>query len=355
MKNLLIVHLIPTLLKCIVLVISVSGQKMVKLFINIRQYLEQKLPLYMVPSYFKKIEKIPLTNNGKLDVKALPEPNLEDLIKEEYVVPTTDIEIKLCEIYSKLFNISSENKIGKMHDFNDIGGNSFNAIEVCILLEKELNIKLSIKDILTHSVISDLASFIEEILTQRKKIEGEKINNISSSNSTTTTAATSIKKDFHNVEVVEKRNEKEFPVTSQQLGVYIDSIKNENSTIYNIPMSFKLNKKSKVNIQKIKKAFLKLFNEQEILKSKYEEREINGETKIYGFIDESSILIFEYYTFDDVNSFVRPFKLSKSPLIRVGFVKDEYLLIDMHHIISDGMSMNIVIDKINQYYYEEKE
>ncbi|OUM57679.1 hypothetical protein PIROE2DRAFT_17253 [Piromyces sp. E2] len=56
---------------------------------KIREYLKTKLPIYMIPSYFQRIEKIPLTKNGKLNRKNLPEPNKEDIIKEQYIVPET--------------------------------------------------------------------------------------------------------------------------------------------------------------------------------------------------------------------------------------------------------------------------
>jgi len=62
-----------------------------------------------------------------------------------------------------------------------------------------------------------------------------------------------------------------------------------------------------VNIEKLKNEFEKIFKEEEILRSKYIEKEINNETKIYGVIDEDCSLIFESYNHDNMNSFLRPF------------------------------------------------
>ncbi|ORX76328.1 acetyl-CoA synthetase-like protein [Anaeromyces robustus] len=288
---------------------------------NIREYLKNKLPTYMIPNYYKKINNIPLTVSGKLNRKELPEINIEDIIKDEYVAPETEVEKCICYIYSKIFNIN-ENEIGKTSDFFELGGDSLNAIRLISIIEKELKVKLNIKDIYESSIVVDLSNYIEKILN-------------SNDNS-------------RNVEIIDKRNSKEFPITSQQLGVYIDSIKNEGSIIYNIPFSFKLIKN--VNIEKIKYGFNKLFQNQEILRTKYYSVEINGKEEIYGYIDDESTLEFEEYTYENAKSFVRPFDLSKAPLIRVGFIKNEVLLIDMHHIISDGTTMSIIINEINKYY-----
>jgi len=68
------------------------------------------------------------------------------------------------------------------------------------------------------------------------------------------------------------------------------------------------------------------------------------------FIEDEISLTFEIYTYENAQSFVRPFDLSKAPLIRVGFIKDEVLLIDMHHIIFDGFTMQIIMRELNKYY-----
>ncbi|ORX80372.1 acetyl-CoA synthetase-like protein [Anaeromyces robustus] len=287
---------------------------------KIREYLKSKLPSYMIPNYFIKIDNIPVTSNGKLDRKSLPEPNIKDLMKESYSAPENEIEEKICEIYSNIFNINKE-EIGRLNDFYELGGDSFNAIQVCNLIEKEFKIKINMRDIFSHTIIYEL---------------GQLINNKINSN-----------ESFGLIEV-KKRNCKEYPITSQQMGVYIDSIKNLNSIIYNIPKLLQLNKS--VNVEKIKEALQLLFKKQDILRSKFIEKEINGKTEIYGIIDDECKLEFEEYTYENVKSFVRPFDLSKAPLIRVGFVKNETLLIDMHHIISDGITMSIIINEINYYY-----
>ncbi|ORX65549.1 AMP-binding-domain-containing protein, partial [Anaeromyces robustus] len=293
---------------------------------DIKEYLKKKLPLYMIPNYYKRIQEIPLTSNGKLDRKALPESSSEDLNKERYVAPETEIEKCICQIYSEMFNMN-ESEIGVMSDFYELGGNSLNAIRVTTRNEKELDIKLNIKDILLNSVIYDFGKRIEEI-----------INNDEGA--------------VKAIQIIEKQNKLEFPVTAQQLGVYIDTIKNPDTIIYNVPSIFKF--KDNVDIEMIKCAIGELLQKQEILRSKYIEKEVNGEIEVYGCIDNECRLKFESYTFDNVKNFIRPFDLSKAPLIRVGFIEDKVLLIDMHHIISDGVTSTIIMNELNHFYNDDE-
>ncbi|OUM65648.1 hypothetical protein PIROE2DRAFT_7315, partial [Piromyces sp. E2] len=119
-------------------------------------------------------------------------------------------------------------------------------------------------------------------------------------------------------------------------------------TIYNITNNLKLN--NNVDIEKIKSAFENIFQNQDILRSKYHEKEIDGKIEIYGFIDDECSLTFEEYDYDNYHSFVRPFDLSVAPLIRVGFISNEVLMIDCHHIISDGGSMTIIMKELEELY-----
>eukprot|EP00833_Pecoramyces_ruminatium_P004094 jgi/Orpsp1_1/1178126/evm.model.c7180000064162.1 len=293
---------------------------------EIRNYLNKKIPRYMVPNYYIRINEIPLSSTGKLNRKKLPEPKKEDFITEAYVTPVNNIEKIICKMYSDIFNIPL-NEIGRIHDFYELGGDSLNAIRISSRIEKELNIKIYIKDIMSHSLICDLSKYIESIMNDEKN-------------------------DSNKMEIISKYNRKEFPVTSQQLGVYLDSIKEANSLIYNTPKIYKLNEN--IDKEKIKKSFLLIFSRQEILRSKYYGKEINGKTEIYGYIDDECSLVFEEYSYEDVKRFVRPFELDKAPLIRIGFIKNEYLLIDIHHIICDGVTNLIIMNELNKYYNNEK-
>ncbi|ORX85152.1 hypothetical protein LY90DRAFT_521482, partial [Neocallimastix californiae] len=119
----------------------------------------KSLPRYVIPSYFIRIDVLPITSTGKLDRKALPESNINDIIKKEYVEPDTEMERIICEIYERLFKLE-ENTVGKYSYFYDLGGNSLNAIKVVRELEKKFKFKVGIKDILKYSVVSNLSEHV---------------------------------------------------------------------------------------------------------------------------------------------------------------------------------------------------
>jgi len=195
----------------------------------------------MIPNYYIRIQEIPLTNNGKLDRRGLPDPWKEDILKEDYLPPESEIEKKICEIFSEVLGFSS-NEIGKTTDFYEFGGDILNAIRVASRIEKELNIRINIKDILKYPVVLDLAILIENI---RNNKEDSRLQ----------------------VDIIERRNIKEFKITSQLMGIYLDSVKYSNSILYNVPYLLKLKKNT--DVEKIEEAFNEIMRKQEILKSTY--------------------------------------------------------------------------------------
>ncbi|OUM57551.1 hypothetical protein PIROE2DRAFT_17438, partial [Piromyces sp. E2] len=130
----------------------------------IRSFLSKKMPIYMIPNYFIKIDKIPVTAHGKLDRKSLPEPNIDEILSSNYVAPTTDTEKKVCRMFSSVFNIEV-GKIGKNTNLFDLGSNSLNTIKILTMIERELKIKLNIKDVFKYPTIASLSSHIDDILT----------------------------------------------------------------------------------------------------------------------------------------------------------------------------------------------
>jgi len=127
---------------------------------SVRTFLGDKLPSYMIPSVFVELENFPLTVNGKLDRKALPDPELTN--KDYYAAPTTDLEIKLCNIWMEVLNIE---KIGIHDDFFRIGGNSITALKILSRMNDELNIKVRISHLYTYSTIANLHNYISSINT----------------------------------------------------------------------------------------------------------------------------------------------------------------------------------------------
>ncbi|MBP7006902.1 MAG: amino acid adenylation domain-containing protein, partial [Candidatus Pacebacteria bacterium] len=119
---------------------------------ELRSYLQENLPDYMIPSAFVILDKIPLTSNGKIDKKALPAPEYQG-DEKNYVAPRTKIEKVLCEIWQSVLNIE---KVGIRDDFFRLGGDSIVSIQLVSRLRQRLGLTVSIKDIFIYKSIEQL-------------------------------------------------------------------------------------------------------------------------------------------------------------------------------------------------------
>lgn len=126
---------------------------------ELRQYLKERLPDYMVPGAFIHMDRFPLTSTLKVDRNALPEPNFDKARESTaYVAPKTQTEQKLARIWSSLL---SQKKIGIHDDFFEIGGHSMMAVALMTKIEKELNIRLPLASLFDRSTIHSLAELID--------------------------------------------------------------------------------------------------------------------------------------------------------------------------------------------------
>lgn len=119
-----------------------------------REYLQERLPAYMIPRYFVVMDKLPLTPNGKIDRHALPNPQTDLRCEVDYLPPTTEMEKLLAKIYSQILGVD---KIGVHDDFFALGGHSLKIMELVSSLDKELGLQLAIRDLYKNTTISELA------------------------------------------------------------------------------------------------------------------------------------------------------------------------------------------------------
>ena len=121
---------------------------------QVREFLKQKLPDYMVPSAFITLETLPLTPNGKVDRKALPAPEGEITREHKYVAPRTTIELELTQIWSEVLNITS---VGVQDNFFELGGNSLIAVGLMSRIQQQFHINLPLATLFQSPTIEQLA------------------------------------------------------------------------------------------------------------------------------------------------------------------------------------------------------
>ena len=116
-------------------------------------YLKSKLPDYMIPSVLVQLDAIPLTINGKLDRKALPDPSF--ISTKTYIAPRNDLEEQVAEIWAEVLGLPKET-IGIQDDFFRLGGDSIVSIQLVSRLRQRLDLRVSVKDIFTYKTIERL-------------------------------------------------------------------------------------------------------------------------------------------------------------------------------------------------------
>ncbi|MBE9209291.1 amino acid adenylation domain-containing protein [Nostoc sp. LEGE 06077] len=125
---------------------------------ELRNYLGEKLPRYMIPAALIKLDALPLTPNGKVDYRALPEQAQLDLA-ESYVAPQSELEQIITNIWQELLHLE---KVGIHHNFFDIGGHSLLMVQVHSKLQKVLNRDISILDLFQYPTISKFAKYLSQ-------------------------------------------------------------------------------------------------------------------------------------------------------------------------------------------------
>ncbi len=286
---------------------------------DLRNRLKEKLPVYMVPAYFMQLDILPVTQNGKLNYRELPE--VSSFIEKGYEAPKSEIEYKLCEILEDILNVD---KVGVSDNFFDLGGHSLRAARFVNQIEKEFKIKVSLKIIFQHPVVKEIAYILSQ---EHAKVADNSIP---------------------------KAEEKEYyDMSSTQMRTYLNCSIDENSTSYNSPYCIIM--QGKVDMHKIKEAVRNIISRHEILRTAFIldngrllQKVLNHVEAEFEYEKDSNIAVE-----DAIKGFVRVFDLAEPPLFRVKIIErnNDYLMLwDIHHIVSDGVSIGIIIKEFNALY-----
>ncbi|MDN4080661.1 amino acid adenylation domain-containing protein [Paenibacillus polymyxa] len=291
---------------------------------ELRSALNRELPSYMVPSYFVQLEQLPLTPNGKVDRRALPRPEGGISSGAEYVPPQNQLQAQLVSIWKEVLEIE---RIGIKDNFFEAGGHSLRATHVISLIHKQLHKNVQLKDLFQHPTIEQFAQVIEAL------------------EQTT----------YESIPVSE--NKPFYAVSSAQKRMYILNQLDGAGISYNIPGALTLI--GSLDHKALDNAFRQLIDRHETLRTSFET--MNGEPvqRVHNEVPFRVELIHapgadQRETDELVHGFVQPFNLEQAPLFRAGLIEispeHHILLLDMHHIISDGTSINVLIQDFIHLY-----
>ena len=308
--------------------ITATGKTFEKDFfsIELKKYLSRVLPDYMLPSYFVLMDRIPLTSNGKVDRKALPKPEVK--VDSDYTAPCDQAEAILAETWAEVLEIDKDT-IGRDANFFDLGGHSLKAVSLIARIEKKLHAKISLAAVFTNPTIREMAKHITPV-------------------------------DKYHSRCIEVVEEKEYyPLTPMQKKFFILNQLQTMQTAYNI--SSVLVVQGTLDREKLKEAFSMIIHRHATLRTSFimvDKEPVQRVHRDADFELEYNTLAGAQTEVEYIKRFIRPFDLSRAPLLRAGLLKisegKHILMFDMHHIVSDGTSVGILIrDMVN--FYEGKE
>jgi acyl-coenzyme A synthetase/AMP-(fatty) acid ligase/acyl carrier protein len=122
---------------------------------KLRAHLAGKLPEYMVPAAYVRVEEMPLTANGKLDRKGLPAPEGDAYAVREYEEPQGETEQALADIWADLLQVE---RVGRQDNFFELGGHSLLATRLTSRIDRALGVKIGIRSVFDFPQLSSLAA-----------------------------------------------------------------------------------------------------------------------------------------------------------------------------------------------------
>jgi tyrocidine synthetase-3 len=293
---------------------------------ELRRYLKDHLVEYMIPGSFVFLDKLPLTASGKIDERALPEPGFSETTEED-VSPRNNLERAVTTVWEQVLerqNISID------ANFFDLGGHSLKASQLITKLYKELNCKIELRDVFTNPTVRELSHVIEN----SGQISFKAIEQVGSADN--------------------------YPLSHAQKRLWIvDQLQSERDA-YNINNAYNL--RGRFDVAALNNSLTALVKRHEILRTSFvmidgevrqRVHEINEFAVQYDDLrgDARKLSMIEKILVEEES---KTFDLGKYPLMRARLIHvadEEYVFIlTLHHIVSDGWSMDILFDELTEMY-----
>jgi acyl carrier protein len=288
---------------------------------ELRAYVSFRLPPYMIPSYFVQIEKMPLTANGKINRKALPEP--DQPVGAAYIAPRNISEETLTQIWADVLGIEKD-KLSIDGNFFELGGHSLKAAMLTARIHKKMGLKIPLDQVFINPTVMGLAESF-------KNTRGA---------------------EFASAQPVEKKEY--YDCTYVQERFYILQQMDVASTVYNLTGIYLC--EGDLEAKKLAGIFLRLIGRHDILRTSFK----TVAARPVQVVHQNGAFAVDYYEKSDedatgtIKNFIRPFDLTEAPLLRVGIERlspgKTLLMTDVHHIIADGLSLSILMGEFFNLY-----
>ncbi|WP_434156468.1 surfactin non-ribosomal peptide synthetase SrfAB [Bacillus subtilis] len=293
---------------------------------ELRKQLSLTLPSHMIPAFFVQVDAIPLTANGKTDRNALPKPNAAQSGGKALAVPETALEENLCRIWQKTLGIEA---IGIDDNFFDLGGHSLKGMMLIANIQAELEKSVPLKALFEQPTVRQLAAYME---------------------------ASAVSGGHQVLKPADKQDM--YPLSSAQKRMYVLNQLDRQTISYNMPSVLLM--EGELDISRLRDSLNQLVNRHESLRTSF--MEANGEP-VQRIIEKAEVDLHVFEAKEDeadqkIKEFIRPFDLNDAPLIRAALLRIEakkhLLLLDMHHIIADGVSRGIFVKELALLYKGEQ-
>ncbi len=304
---------------------------------ELRQYLQAHLPYYMLPAAFIELPRLPLTANGKVDRKALPVPEESLVVRDSYIAPRSMLEEEVTRIWSEVLKVDG---IGIHDSFFDLGGHSLLAMQVISKLREKFQLEIPLRTLFVEPTPAQFSLSLQATLSGEDSFAD-------------TTPIITVSRD------------QLLPLSfAQQRLWFLDQLQ-PGSAAYNMPVAVRLN--GELNLQALERSLNRIVRRHEILHSYFpmkrgEAVQVIGEHWVMRveFTDLSYLSGQErerQAQAETMQEGERPFDLATGPLFRSRVLKlgeqEHVLLLTMHHIVSDGWSLGVLMKELNDFYAAE--
>jgi len=301
---------------------------------ELRSFLRHRLPDYMVPSLYETLEALPLTSNGKVNRRALPEPqHKRGELEVGYVAPQTPVEEMLSDIWSTVLRVEH---VGVHDNFFDLGGHSLLATQVVSRMRTAFSVEIELASLFETPTVAGLARRVEQAIGAGDGARGLPMDRVT-------------------------RDEPLALSFAQQRLWFLDQLEPGRSD-YNIPIAVRL--EGTLNIAALEQTLSEVVRRHEVLRTTFA---LSNQQPVQ-LIHPPQPLALPLVNLGDMaqpqrelevqkrveEEAQRPFSLSTGPLIRATLLQlkaDEHvLMLTMHHIVSDGWSLRVLVNELAAAY-----